>query len=117
MKTVFIAIIVLLVVSVAFAGDTTVNLTNPTIVNGTKLAPGQYTLHYTIKGKTADIKLMQNQKTVAATTGTVIQSKDKAPYDGVVRENNADGTTSLKEIQLANKKEMIQIDNSTAVGK
>jgi hypothetical protein len=118
MKTILTAILVLLVVSVAFAGDTTVNFSSPTLVNGTKIAPGQYTVRYEIKGNTADVKIMQDQKTVATTTGTVVENKDKAPYDGVVRENKADGTSALKEIQFANKKQVIKIDdNSTAVGK
>jgi hypothetical protein len=118
MKTILTAIIVLLVVTAAFAGDTTVKFSSPTIVNGTKIAAGEYTVHYDIKGKTADVKLIQNQKTVATTTGTVVETKDKAQFDGIVRENKADGTALLKEIQISNKKQIIRFEDAgTAVGK
>jgi hypothetical protein len=117
MKLVITAIIVMLVATAAFAGDTSVKFNTPTVVGGQKVAPGDYTLHYDIKGKTADVKVLQNQKTVATTTGTVVENKAKSPADGVVRENNSDGTASLKEIQIGNKKEVIKIDTTTAVGK
>jgi len=117
MKIIITVIIALLVVSSAFAGDTSVKFNTPTLVGGQKVAPGQYTLHYDIKGKTADVKILQNQKTVATTTGTVVENKDKSANDGIVRENNTDGTASLKEIQIGNKKEVIKIDTATAVGK
>jgi hypothetical protein len=116
-KTIITAIIVLLVVTAAFAGDTTVKFNSPTVVGGQKVAPGQYTLHYDIKGKTATVKVMQDQKTVATTNGTVVENEDKSPHDGVVRENNSDGTASLKEIQIANKKQIIMLDATTEVGK
>src|SRR3954451_3137064 len=117
MKIIITAIVVLLVATAAFAGDTSVNFNTPTVVGNQKVAPGQYTLHYDIKGKTANVKVIHNQKTVATTTGTIVENKDKAANDGVVRENNTDGTASLKEIQIANKKEVIKLDTSTAVGK
>jgi hypothetical protein len=117
MKTILTALIVLLVVSAVFAGDTTVKFNSPTMVNGTKLAAGEYTVRYDIKGNTADVKIMQAQKTIATTTAAVVENKDKSPYDGVVRENKADGTVSLKEIQFANKKQVIRFEGETAVGK
>ncbi len=118
MKTILTAIIVVLVVTAAFAGQTEVKFTSPTVVNGTKIAPGEYIVKYDIKGNTADIKVIRDQKTVATTTGTVVEMNEKAPYDGIVRENNGDGSASLKEIQIANKKQVIKIDgNASAVGK
>ncbi len=117
MKTVLTALILMLLVAAAFAGDTTVKFSSPTMINGTKVPAGEYTLRYDIKGKTADVKLMQGQKTVATTTGTVVENKDKAAYDGVVRESKTDGTSTLKELQFGNKKEAIRFEDATAVGK
>jgi len=116
-KTILTAIVLLLAVTVVYAGDTTVTLTTPTIINGQKLAPGVYTLHFDIKGKTADIKVIQNAKTIAKTTGNVVENKDKSRYDSVVRENNTDGTATLKEIQISNKNQVIRFEEGTAVGK
>ena len=117
MKTVLTAILLTLLVAAAFAGDTTVKFTTTTLINGTKVPAGEYTLRYDIKGKTADVKLMQGTKTIAKTTGTVIENKDKAAYDGVVRESNPDGTVALKEVQFGNKKEAIRFEEAPAVGK
>jgi hypothetical protein len=117
MKTIIAAIIVLLAVTSIFAADTTVKLNSPTLVNGQKVAAGEYTVRYEIKGNTADVKFMQSQKTVATTTATVVENKDKAQYDGIVRESNSDGTASLKEIQIANKKQAIKFETAPAVGK
>jgi hypothetical protein len=117
MKTIITALIVMLVVTAAFAGETSVTFSTPTIVNGQKIAPGQYTVRYDIKGATADVQIFQAKKTVATTTGTVVENKDKSPYDGIVRENNTDGTASLKEIQIANKKQSIKFETAPAVGK
>lgn len=116
MKTIIAAIIVLLVVTAAFAGDTNVKFNSPTLVNGQKVAAGEYTIRYDIKGSTADVKILQDQKTIANTTATVVENKDKSPYNGVVRQNNTDGTTSLKEIQIANKKQVIRFETAPAVG-
>ena len=117
MKTVLTAILLTLLVATAFAGDTTVKFSSPTMINGTQIPAGEYTLRYDIKGKTADVKLMQGSKTVATVTGTVVENKDKAPYDGVVRESKADGTATLKEVQFGDKKEAIRFEEAPAVGK
>lgn len=121
MKKLLTAIILLVIVAVAvsaFAGDTNVKFPTATIINGQKIEPGQYTLKYDIKGNIAEVKVLQNQKTVATTTANVIESKDKAAYDGVVRESNQDGTSTLKELQFANKKQVIRFEgNGSAVGK
>ncbi len=117
MKTVLTAILLTLLVAAAFAGDTTLKFSSPTLVNGTKVPAGEYTMKYDIKGKTADVQLMQGKKTVAKTTGTVVENKDKAAYDGIIRESNTDGTSSLKEVQFGNKKEAIRFEEAPAVGK
>jgi len=117
MKSAFTVLFLLLMVMAAFAGETTVTFNSPTVVNGTKVDPGEYRLQYDIKGNTADVKLIQKNKTVATTTAQVVQNKQKAASTGVVRETNSDGTASLKEIQLGNKKDIIRFENAPAVGK
>ena len=117
MKTIIAVIIVLFVATAVLAGDTNVKFNTPTMVNGQKLAPGEYTIRFDIKGKTADVKILQDQKTIVNTTATVIENKDKAPYTGIVRENNTDGTASLKEIQMANKTQVIRFEIAPALGK
>jgi hypothetical protein len=118
MKTILSALTALFLVTAAFAGDTAVKFSSPTTVNGTKVAAGEYILRYEIKGNTADVKIMQSQKVIASTTATVVENKDKSRYTGVVREQKADGTSALREIQFADQKQVIRFDDGgAAVGK
>ena len=120
MKKLATAIMLLFIVTVAvsaFAGDQNVRFNSPTIVNGTKLEPGDYVVKYDIKGNMADVKVLKNNKAVVTTTGKVVESKDNVKVGGVVRSINADGTSSLKAIQVPNKNQIIQLEGDTAVGK
>jgi hypothetical protein len=102
----------------AFAADQTVHFNTPMNVAGTKLPAGDYTLRYEIKGKSADVTVLQGSKTVATTKAELVDRTDPAPYNSIVRTENSDGTSNLKEIQMANKKQVIRLQTEeTAVGK
>ena len=102
----------------AFALEQHVHFNTTMNVAGTKLPAGDYTLRYEIKGKTAEITVLQGSKTVATTKAELVDRTDPAPYNSVVRTENSDGTSNLKEIQMANKKQVIRLQTEeTAVGK
>jgi hypothetical protein len=121
MKKLVIAILLLTVIGIAataVAGDQAVRFNTTTLVAGTKVAPGEYTLRYDIKGTTVDVKVMQGNKEVVTVKGVLIDKKDPSPYNSIVHTANADGTNNLTEIQMANKKQVIRLDVAdTAVGK
>lgn len=120
MKKLSLAVILLFLVATAlsaFAAERHITLNSPTIVNGQKLAAGEYVLRYEIKGETADVKLLKNKKEVATLTGHVVETKDVPAYDSLVRATNPDGTATISEIHTANKKQIIKIQAETAVGK
>ncbi|HWR15859.1 MAG TPA: hypothetical protein VN577_13615 [Terriglobales bacterium] len=119
MKKVLIAIMLVCILSVvALATDRTVNFRTPTVVNGQKLPAGEYTLRYDVKGDTADVQILKGKKVVATSKASVVDVKDGVRYDGVVRSPNADGSESLKEIQVAKDKKVIRLETGdTAVGK
>ncbi len=121
MKKIVIAIILSFVVvfaMTALAGEQSVRLNSATVLNGQKIAPGNYTVRYEIKGTTAEVKFIQNDKTVVTATGDVVENPAPASYDGLVRVNNTDGTNSVKEIQFANKKQVIRFEKEApAAGK
>ena len=102
----------------AFAVDQNVHFNTTMNVGGTKVPAGDYTLRYEIKGKSADITVLQGAKTVANTKAELVDRYDPAPYNSIVRTDNSDGTANLKEIQMANKKQVIRLQTEeTAVGK
>jgi len=116
--TVIILLVLVLVATSAFAGDRTLTLRSATVVNGKKVPAGEYTMKYDIKGAKADVKILKENKVVAETSGNVVESQNVASSNGVLRTDNADGTSTLKEIQFANKKQVIRFEGeATAEGK
>jgi hypothetical protein len=102
----------------AFAADQNVHFNTTMNVAGTKLPAGDYTVRYEIKGKIAEVTVLQGSKTVASTKAELVDRTDPAPYNSIVRTENTDGTSNLKEIQMANKKQVIRLQTEeTAVGK
>lgn len=116
-SAIFVLLLLVSLATVAVAADQQVKFNTPTVVNGQKLAPGEYRVQYDINGKTADIKLWKNNKPVADLTGQVVETNVVPTRDGVVRSANPDGTASISEIQMANKKQVIRINTDSAVGK
>lgn len=120
MKKLVAVIILLFIVAVgitAMAAEQNVKFTSPTVINGTKLAPGEYVIRYNIKGKTAEIQILKANKVVLTTTGKV-DANTAATQAALLRSMNADGTSMLKEIQTGSKNQVITLEGAdTAVGK
>lgn len=120
MKKLIVALMLVFIVAVsisAMAAEQRVKFNTPTIVNGTKLAPGEYVIRYDVKDKTAEVKIMQGNKVVLTVTGTVA-ANEAAQQAAVLRSINPDGSSNLKEIQTGSKKQVINLEGGdTAVGK
>jgi len=118
MKKFAVIFIVCLLAVCAFAAEKSVTIASKTNMNGHVVAPGEYKVSYEIKGSTANVKLIQSGKTVATATGEVVEVKDAPRYNAVVNQTNADGSSSVLEIQFANQKKVIRLNaEGTAVGK
>jgi len=116
-KVIILAFVCLLAVS-AVAGEKSLTFASPTTLNGKAIAPGDYKVSYEIKGQTAEVKILQNGKTVATATGQVIDQKEAATHTAVVNQKNADGSNTVVEFQFAKEKQAIRISSEgTAVGK
>ncbi|HVZ16812.1 MAG TPA: hypothetical protein VG897_06835 [Terriglobales bacterium] len=91
-----------------FAAQKSVTVYTDSTLNGQKVAAGDYKVDYEINGSTAQVKFLQNNKAVASATGQVIE-QDSAPSEStVIRSSNADGTSSIVELQLAKQKSAIR---------
>lgn len=118
MKKVLVLLFVCLLAVSAVAGEKSLTFVSTTTLNGKTIAPGDYKLAYDIKGSTAEVKLVQNGKTVATATGQVVENKDKSRYTAVVNSKNADGTNTIVEFQFANEKQVIRLaPEASASGK
>ena len=118
MRKVVVILLVCLFAACALAADQSVLISSKTTFNGHPVMPGEYKVSYQVKGSAVDVKLIQAGKTIATATGQLVETKDPSPYDSVVNQTNADGTQTVIEIQTANKKSVIRLNNdNTAVGK
>jgi hypothetical protein len=103
----FVFLSALLLAVGAFAAERSLTIYSPMSVNGAKLAPGDYKVHYDLKGSNAEVKFMQGKKEVASATGQVVE-KERAQRDGIVTQKDGDGSTRLVELQFANQKSSIR---------
>lgn len=118
MKKIAVVLFVCLLAICAVAGEKSVTVVTPTNLNGKAITPGDYKVSYEIKGSTADVKLIQNGKTVATATGQVVENKDKSRYTAVVNSKDASGSNSIIELQFANEKQVIRLaPEASASGK
>lgn len=107
MKLSVIALVLILAVS-AFAGNSaSLRLNNDSIVNGTKLAAGEYKV--TVDGTGPAVKVIFSQgKAVKATVdGTLAQDSDAPEFSSVVTSKTADGV-AINELRLAKMKGYIK---------
>jgi len=98
----------------AYATEKSITLTHDCILNGQKVAAGDYRVDYEINGSTADVKFVRGRKTVATATGEVV-ALDHVPADnGIVRTNNPDGSSSIVELQFEKTKSAIRFAQDPA---
>ncbi len=109
MKKIAVLLFVCLLAICAVAGEKSVTLVSPTTLNGKAITPGDYKITYEIKGSTADVKLIQNGKTVASASGQVVEKKDKSHYTAVVNSKDASGSNTIVEFEFANEKQVIRV--------
>lgn len=101
----------LLLATAAFAGDRNLTFSTTTNVNGTKLQPGEYQVNYKVNGSTADVQIKKGKEVVATASGQVVETERKTSRDSVVTTSNGDGTSRLVEIQFANQKTVIRLND------
>src|SRR5690348_1056324 len=100
-----IALFTLLLSLSAFAKDNnkgSMNLSSTAQVAGTQLQPGNYTIEWSGTGSTAQVTFLRNGKIVATAPGSVVQLKNRPPYDQVVMSTN-NGQNVIQEIDFGSK--------------
>jgi hypothetical protein len=87
----------------AMAGSTQsakINLSDPVVVSGTHLKPGDYTVRWEGTGPDVQVKFLRNNKEVAAASAKIVdKSNDRPPV--LVTNSTSDGSITIKEIGLS----------------
>ena len=95
----------LLLASSAFAATkASLQLHNPTMVNGTKLQPGDYKLEWEGTGPSVEVSILQGKTVVAKTQARVVDLPTKALNSAAVTKANDDGTKNLEGVRFEGKK-------------
>jgi hypothetical protein len=103
-KSLFLGLALLLATSAFAANKGSLQIQEPTSVNGTKLAPGDYKLEWDGNGPSVELSIMQGRKVIAKVPAHVVDLSRPAQNDAAVVKNSEDGTKTLSEVRLSGKK-------------
>lgn len=103
-KSLFLGLALLLATSAFAANKGSLQIQEPTSVNGTKLAPGDYKLRWDGNGPSVELSIMQGRKVIAKVPAHVVDLSKPAQNDAAVVKNSEDGTKTLSEVRLSGKK-------------
>ena len=104
----------LLLASSAFAATkATLELHNPTIINGTKLKPGEYKLQWEGTGPSVEVSVMQGKNVLAKTTAKLVDLDAPARSGAAVTHKNDDGTVALTGVRFEGKKFALELGDAS----
>jgi hypothetical protein len=103
-KSLFLGLALLLATSAFAANKGSLQIQEPTSVNGTKLAPGDYKLQWDGNGPSVELSIMQGRKVIAKVPAHMVDLSKPAQNDAAVVKNSEDGTKTLSEVRLSGKK-------------
>ena len=103
-KSLFLGLALLLATSAFAANKGSLQIQEPTSVNGTRLAPGDYKLEWDGNGPSVELSIMQGRKVIAKVPAHVVDLSKPAQNDAAVVKNSEDGTKTLSEVRLSGKK-------------
>jgi hypothetical protein len=103
-KSLFLGLALLLATSAFAANKGSLQIQEPTSVNGTKLAPGDYKIEWDGNGPSVELSILQGRKVIAKVPAHVVDLNRPAQNDAAVVKNSEDGTKTLSEVRLSGKK-------------
>jgi len=110
----FLMGLALLLASSAFAATkASLQLHNPTMVNGTKLQPGDYKLEWEGTGPSVEVSIKQGKNVVAKTQARVVDLPTAAVNSAAVTKTNDDGTKNLEGVRFEGKKYALELGQAS----
>lgn len=86
-------------------------ISEPVQVGSTQLKPGDYKVQWDGTGDAVQVKILQGKKTVATSSGKIINRDQPAPYNSVVLKNTS-GARTINEIDFGSRKEALVLTDS-----
>jgi len=103
-KGLLLGLALLLATSAFAANKGSLNIPEAMMVNGQKLAPGDYKLTWDGTGPNVELSLVQGKTVVAKVPARMQDLSTPAPTNIAVSRKNDDGTRTLTEVRLSGKK-------------
>jgi hypothetical protein len=104
----------LLLASSAFAGTkASLQLSNPVILNGTTLTPGDYKVQWEGSGPNVELSILRGKNVVAKTTAHLVELPMAAANDAAVTRKNDSGVNSLAGLRFQGKKFALEVGEAS----
>ncbi|HWW15118.1 MAG TPA: hypothetical protein VN310_10695 [Candidatus Dormibacteraeota bacterium] len=104
----------LLLASSAFAATkASLQLSNPVMVNGTTLKPGEYKLQWEGSGPNVELSIVQGKNVLTKVPAHVVQLETPSANDAAVTQKNNSGPNSLAGIRFQGKKFALELGEAS----
>jgi hypothetical protein len=113
-KSLFLGLALLLATSAFAANKGSLSVQEPVMLNGTKLAAGDYKVQWDGNGPNVELSITQGKKVIAKVPAHVVTLDTPSQSDAAVVKNNGDGTKSLTEVRLSGKKFSLTLGEEAA---
>lgn len=114
----FIALVFLVgsLVPASAADSRKVSLTQPALLHGQQIPPGEYRLSWNLDPRRGalQLQLLAGRRVVASAPIHVVLLDDPAPYEAVVFTRNDNGERRLSELRFAGDREAIRVGAAIA---
>lgn len=113
-KSLLLGIALTLATSAFAANKSSLQLTEPTQVGGTKLAPGDYKIEWDGAGPGVEMSILKGKSVVAKVPAQMVNLDSASPANAAVVKKNDDGTRSLTQIRVSGKKYALAVGEDAA---
>jgi len=108
-KSLVMGLAVLLASSAFAASKGSLEIRNPTVVNGTTLKPGEYKLEWDGTGPNVEVSVMQGKNVIAKVPAKLVELSSPAQNTAAVVQKNTDGSNSLTGARFEGKKYSLEL--------
>jgi hypothetical protein len=112
-KSLMLGLAILLASSAFAATKGSLQLNNPTTINGTKLKAGDYKVEWEGSGPAVELSIKQGKNVIAKVPARLVDLSSAAASDAAVIRPNGDGTSSLLGVRFQGKKFALELGDSS----
>lgn len=113
-KSLFLGLALLLATSAFAINKGSLSVKEPLMVNGTKIAAGDYKVQWEGNGPNVELSITQGKKIIAKVPAHMVELDAPSSTDATVVRDNGDGMRSLSEVRLNGKKFAFSIGEEAA---